>query len=159
MLLSRCCFSSCRHASDFLRGVCSMMFHAYPGQPFDSLTSYLLGKGWLANTSQQPRLLVIVRWENLSDLQKFCAPRTPEDVQRNVTVADVWTLEGEHIPSYMVRGGFLSHVEDWCCALRRYGMLLSILFSFSGFIMFHSHVVDTSSRHLDHRYQIGHNWT
>ncbi|CAL1151848.1 unnamed protein product [Cladocopium goreaui] len=39
--------------------------------------------------------------------------RTPEDVQRNVTVADVWTLEGEHIPSYMVRGGFLSHVEEY----------------------------------------------
>lgn len=34
-------------------------------------------------------------------------------MQRNVTVADVWTLEGEHIPSYMVRGGFLSHVEEY----------------------------------------------
>ncbi|CAJ1372540.1 unnamed protein product [Effrenium voratum] len=44
----------------------------------------------------------------------------PEDVQRrtqtpdkNMTVADVWTLEGEHIPSHMVRNGHLLHVEEY----------------------------------------------
>ena len=29
-----------------------------------------------------------------------------------MTVADVWTLEGEHIPSHMVRNGHLLHVEE-----------------------------------------------
>lgn len=38
--------------------------------------------------------------------------RAPEDEHRNVTVADVWTLEGEHLPNYMVRAGLLLQVED-----------------------------------------------
>ena len=44
----------------------------------------------------------------------LCSCRTPEDERKNVTVADVWTLEGEHLPNYMVRAGLLLQVEDMC---------------------------------------------
>ena len=48
------------------------------------------------------------------DIFALYSCRAPEDEHRNVTVADVWTLEGEHLPNYMVRAGLLLQVEDMC---------------------------------------------
>lgn len=48
------------------------------------------------------------------DIFALYSCRAPEDEHRNVTVADVWTLEGEHLPNYMVRAGLLLQVEDVC---------------------------------------------
>ncbi|CAE7639177.1 unnamed protein product [Symbiodinium pilosum] len=45
------------------------------------------------------------------------AQRTEES--DNVRVADVWTIEGEHIPSYMIQEGHLLHNEEYAEELAR----------------------------------------